>query len=228
MSVAAVNRFVPSQFLDGLSAEALTAVLQVAKRRQFSANSVVLHQGYPSEHLLLLTHGRARHFFITEDGQKVVMRWLVPGDITGGMALLARLSRYQVSTEAVKDSQFLIWDRITLGHLTTRYPRLLQNVLFIAEVFFDWYITAHVALSCDSARQRCASVLTNMAHALGHKVAGGIEIAVTNEELASAAAVTLFDASRFVSGWHRPSVIEKTRGKVLVRSLDLLCQEARK
>jgi len=115
MSVAAVNRFVPSQFLDGLSAEALTAVLQVAKRRQFSANSVVLHQGYPSEHLFLLTHGRARHFFITENGQKVVMRWLVPGDITGGMALLARLSRYQVSTEAVKDSQFLIWDRITLG-----------------------------------------------------------------------------------------------------------------
>jgi len=144
------------------------------------------------------------------------------------VALLAKLSRYQVSTEVVKDSQFLVWDRITLGNLTNRYPRLLQNVLFIAEVFFDWYITAHVALSCDSARQRCASVLTNMAHALGHKVAGGIEIAVTNEELASAAAVTLFDASRFVSGWHRSSVIEKTRGKVLVRSLDLLCQEARK
>ena len=51
------------------------------------------------------------------------------------MALLAKLSRYQVSTEVVKDSQFLVWDRITLGNLTNRYPRLLQNVLFIAEVF---------------------------------------------------------------------------------------------
>jgi len=72
MSHVAVNKSVPSQFLDGLSAEALTAVLQAAKQRRFSANSVVLHQGYPAEHLLLLTHGRARHFFITEDGQKVL------------------------------------------------------------------------------------------------------------------------------------------------------------
>ena len=228
MSQVALNRSVSSQFLDGLSGEALAAVLQTAKYRRFSANSVVLRQGYPSEHLLLLTGGRARHFFMTKDGQKVVMRWLVPGDITGGVALLARLSRYQVSTEAVKDSQFLVWDRVTLGGLTARYPRLLQNVLFIAEVFFDWYLTAHVALSCDNARQRCASVLTNIAHALGHKVAGGVEISITNEELANAAAVTLFDASRFVSGWHRSNVIVKTRGKVLVRSLDLLCREARK
>jgi hypothetical protein len=42
-------------------------------------------------------------------------------------------------------------------------------------------------------------VLTNIGRAVGQEVAGGIEVASTNEELANAAAITLYDASRFMS-----------------------------
>jgi hypothetical protein len=117
-----------------------------------------------------------------------------------------------MGTEVVKDSRFLLWNRITLQRLTTRYPRLLQNVLSIAEVYLDWYLTAHIALSCDSARTRCASVLTNIGHAVGREVAG-IELAITNEELASAAAITVYDASRFISDWQRSGALAKTPWK---------------
>jgi hypothetical protein len=55
-----------------------------------------------------------------------------------------------MGTEVVKDSRFLVWDRITVGRLTIRFPRLLQNVLFIAEVYLDWYLTAHIALNTAS------------------------------------------------------------------------------
>ena len=132
-----------------------------------------------------------------------------------------------MGTEVVKDSRFLMWNRITLQRLTTRYPRLLQNVLSIAEVYLDWYLTAHIALTCDSARKRCASVLTNIGRTVGHEVAGGIELAITNEELASAAAITVFDASRFINDWQRSGVLAKTRGKLLVHSLDSLVREVR-
>jgi len=132
-----------------------------------------------------------------------------------------------MGTEVVKDSRFLVWNRITLKRLATRYPRLLQNVLSIAEVYLDWYLTAHIALTCDSARKRCASVLTNIGYAVGQEVAGGIELAITNEELASAAAITLFDASRFMSDWQRSGALAKARGKVLLRSLDSLFREVR-
>jgi CRP-like cAMP-binding protein len=93
------------------------------------------------------------------------------------------------------------------------------------DVYLAWYLTAHIALTCHSARQRCASVLTNIGRAVGQKVAGGTELAITNEELASAAGITLFDASRFVSEWQRSGALVKTRGKVLLRSPDLLFPE---
>ena len=52
--------------------------------------------------------------------------------------------------------------------------------------------------------------------------------AITNEELASAAAITLFAASRFMSEWQRSGAVVKTRGKILVRSFDCLYPEVRK
>jgi CRP-like cAMP-binding protein len=223
-----INKPFTSRLLDGLGAEDLTAILRAAKVQRYSANSVIVNQAAAAEHLFLLTHGYARHFFITGDGQKILLRWLAPGDITGAATLLSKPSRYQMGTEVLKDSRFLVWDRITVGHLTTRYPRLLQNALFILEVYFNWYLTAHIALTCDSARQRCASVLTNIGRALGQKVAGGIEVAITNADLASAAGITLFDASRFMSEWQRSGALAKTRGKVLLRSPDLLFLEVRK
>ena len=71
-------------------------------------------------------------------------------------------------------------------------------------------------------------MLTNIGRAVGQKVAGGIELAITNEELASAAGITLFDASRFMSDWQRSGALAKTSGKVLVRSPEWLFREVRK
>ena len=225
MSHSTINMRLASRLLDGLGAEDVKAILRTAKELRFSANDVVINQAHRAEHLFLLTHGHARHFFITEDGQKILLRWLVPGEITGAATLLSKRSRYLMGTELVKDSRFLVWNRITLKQLTTRYPRLLENALSIAEVYLDWYLTAHIALTCDSARKRCASVLGNIGRAVGRKVAGGIELAITNEELASAAAINLYDASRFISDWQRSGALAKTRGKVLLRSPDSLFRE---
>jgi CRP-like cAMP-binding protein len=228
MSHSTINKLSTSRLLDGLGAEDIEEILRAAKEQRFSANSLVVNQEQRAEHLFLLTRGHARHFFIVGDGQKILLRWLVPGEITGAATLLSKPSGYLMGTEVVRDSRFLVWNRTALQRLTTRYPRLLQNALSIAEVYLDWYLTAHIALTCDSARKRCASVLTNIGRAVGYEVAGGVELAITNEELASAAAITVFDASRFINDWQRSGVLAKTRGKLLVRSLDSLVWEVRK
>jgi len=77
----------------------------------------------------------------------------------------------------------------------------------------------------QNARKRCAFVLTSIGRAVGQEVAGGIELAITNEELANAAGITVFDASRFMSAWQRSGALAKTRGKILLRSPDSLFQD---
>jgi CRP-like cAMP-binding protein len=217
-----MSKRLKSRFLDGLDRQDLEAILRAAREERFTPNSVVVNQTNPADKLFLLLTGRARHFFITEAGHKILLRWLVPGDITGAAALLSKPWWYHFSTEVLTESTLLVWNRTTLEELTTRYPAFLRNALFVIEDYMEWYLTAHIALTCDTARERCAVVLRNIAHAIGRQVANGIEVVITNEELASAAAISLFEASRFMSEWQHSGAVVKTRGKILIRSLDSL------
>lgn len=219
---AAVTANLRSRFLEGFSPLDLNVIMAAAKQRYFTPNSVVVNQGNPADHLFLLTKGRARFFFNTQEGRKVILLWLTPGEIFGGAALLSTPSLYLVSTETLKDSSMLVWDRAALRNLAGRYPRLLENSLLIAYDYLAWYVADHVALTSHTARQRLAGVLVCLAQTIGEKVSGGFEFDATNEELAAAANVTAFTASRLLSKWQNNGAVLKLRGKVLLRSPERL------
>ena len=225
LGIAAVAAELKSRFLKGIGPQDLKVILAAAKPRQFPANSIIVSQGNPADYLYLLTKGRARYFFTTEDGRKLLLLWLSPGEIFGGSALLAIPSSYLASTETVKDSHVLAWDRSTIRGLAARYPKLLENALLTASDYLAWYVAAHVALTSHSARKRLGGVVICLAELIGEKVPGGFEFDATNEELASAANITPFTASRLLSEWQRNRAVLKRRGKILLCSPEklLLC-----
>jgi len=218
----AVSVIQHSGFLKGLMPSELKIVLTAAKAQPFPAKSVIAHQEAPARSLFLLTQGRARHSCITPDGRKVILFGLVPGDIFGSAALLSQPSDYLVSTETVKNSCVLRWDRNTIRGLAAECPKLLENALSTASDYLTWYLATHLALIYPSARVRLAHVLSNLANGIGHQVPRGMELDVTNEELANAANLTVFTVSRILSQWQRQGAIVKNRGKVVVRSRDKL------
>jgi CRP-like cAMP-binding protein len=112
----------------------------------------------------------------------------------------------------------LMWDRATLRNLASRYPKLLENALPIAYDYFSWYIADHIALIENTARQRLTRVLVYLAQTFGKRVPDGLEFDATNEELASAANITPFTASRLLRAWQSEGAVSKSRGKVLLRS----------
>jgi len=205
-----------SRFLAGITAPDVQVMLARATPRRFQPNSVVTHQGAPATELFLITKGRARHFYMTPDGQKILLLWLPQGEIFGGATLLAEPSAYRVSTETVKDTCVLVWDRLTIRTLAERYPRIMENAMWTASDYLDWYLAAHIALSCHTAPQRLAGVLVSLAPLLGRAVPGGVELDVTNEELASAAHISSFTASRLLSEWERHHAVIKRRGRVVL------------
>ena len=215
---AATAAHLKSRFLDGLGPAEVKVVLAAARQQHFLGKCVVVNQGHPADHLFLLTRGRARFFFNTREGKKVALFWLTPGEIFGGSALLSTPSRYLLSTETLKDSSILVWNRATLGTLGARYPRLLENALLIASDYLAWYLADHVALVSQTARQRLARVLVCLAETIGNKSSEGFEFDATNEELAGAANVTPFTTSRLLSEWQRNRAVVKRRGKILLRS----------
>jgi CRP/FNR family transcriptional regulator, nitrogen oxide reductase regulator len=211
-----------SRFLDGLAASDQKMLRAAATERRYLANSVITNQGNPAENFFLLTSGRARHFFITQDGRKTLLFWLTPGDIFGGAAFLLRPSKYLISTEALKDSSVFVWDRTTLRRLVVQHPGILESALSVASDYLTWYVADHVALLCHTARQRLAQVLVCLSGVIGRQTPGGIEFDATNEELASAANITPFTASRLLSEWQTSRAVVKRRGKILLRSPERL------
>lgn len=209
-------------FLDGLDPLALDAVLSAATQRDFRAGSVIANQGDPANHLFLLTKGRARLSFTTWGGKEILLVWLAPGQILGAAALLSKPCFYLVTTEAAEDSTVLAWDRPTIRQLAKCHPQILENAILTAAEYLAWYCATHAALITESAQQRLSQVVLCLAQVIGRKVPGGVELDVINEELASAANITPFTASRLLSNWQRKGIIAKRRGKIVLRSPDRL------
>lgn len=224
--IAAVSADWRSSFFDGLSLQDRKRILAAAKPRRFAAHSVITNQGHLADSLFMLTKGRARYFFDEQGGRHILLHWLTPGDLIGGKTLLAKPSTYLLSSETVRECSMLVWDRVTIRSIAAQNPILMENALSTASDYLSWYLAAHVALICHSAERRLAGVLESLAGVIGQEVPGGVELDVTNEELANAANVTPFTVSRLLGAWRRHNVVKKSRGKIRLRqSLGLSLHE---
>jgi len=207
-----------SELLRALEQQEIDLILMAAKPRRYSAKSVITYQGEPADRLFLLWKGRARYFSVTPNGKKLILIWITPGHIFGAAALALPPSTYLVSTEAVRDSTVLVWDGPTIRDLARRFPRIMMNAYLTTMDYLSWYVGTHAALTSQTARERLAHLLLGYAPSIGRKVSGGIELDVTNEELADAANINPYTTSRLLSEWHRTGAIRKNRGKILLRS----------
>jgi CRP/FNR family transcriptional regulator, nitrogen oxide reductase regulator len=206
------------RFFEGLGTADIRTILAAGTQQRFSANSVIHNQGYLAGHLFLLLTGRVRRFFLTEDGQKVALLRVPPGDIFGEATVLATPAEYLVSSEAIIHSNTLVWSRNTIRGFCERYPRLVENALLISFDYLAAYRGIHASLICNSAPQRLAQVLANLAEGIGQKVPGGVELDIRNEELAHEANISPFTASRLLNAWQREGILVKRRGKVFLRA----------
>jgi CRP-like cAMP-binding protein len=215
------------RFLEGLTPSELKSVVAEGGYRKFPANCVITNQDHSAQRLYLLLTGRARFFFLTDKGREVILLWIPPGEIFGSSALLPAPAGYHVSVAAIRSCSALVWDRITIRRLAALYPRLLENAFYLTLHYLSAYRAAHGALISDTSQERLAQVLVSLASGIGEKVASGVELKITNEELANEANVSLFTASRAVSQWHRTGLLLKGRGKILLRFPEQLLRNAR-
>jgi CRP/FNR family transcriptional regulator, nitrogen oxide reductase regulator len=207
-----------TELLRGLKPREIGLILAAGRPRRFRAKSVMTYQGDPAEYLLLLWKGRGRYFYEAPNDRKHILKWITPGQIFGGAALVSGPSTYLVSTEAVRDSIVLEWNGSTIRDFARRYPQLLENAHVIDMHYVSWFVATHTALTSQNARKRLASVLVGLAKSVGRRIPSGIELEATNEELANSASITPYTASRLISEWQRSGAIRKHRGKILLLS----------
>jgi CRP-like cAMP-binding protein len=201
----------------GLGSQEIRVILASAARQFIDPGEIVIRAEDDVTSLFLVELGSIDYYVVTDDGREILLRRLVPGNVFGVAAFLSEPGGYLGTAKAVSSSELLVWDQRAVRHLARTYPQLGDNALRTALQYIRLYIKRHTALLSKSARERLACALTGMGAREGHMLPSGMEIDIKNEDLASLADISFFTASRFLKDWERKGVLEKSRGKVLIR-----------
>ena len=219
ISSAALPLGFRSTFLNGLTPREIKAALTAAVEEGISPRQILQQEGDRAIRLWLLVTGRVAVYRLSDDGDKVFLRWGVPGDTFGLATILGFPERYIVTIEAVQEGSLLAWDLASSRTLASRCPNLNQALNAVVANYLEGLINALGTSAFQPADQRLARVLAESARQVGRKVHVGIELDLTNEQLAVAARMTVFTATRKLRKWQGMGIVTKRRGKIVLPSL---------
>jgi CRP-like cAMP-binding protein len=208
----------PPRLLSGLTQDQRELALERAERRDFPAEQVIISIGKPATKLFQLVKGTAKFYRVTKEGDEVLLWWLALEDIVGVGALLAKPSHYIGTAQAVEDCEMLVWSRESIQPLPAIHELMTANALHIAMTVLAAYTDRIVNLAAETAEQRLARTLIDVARRTGKAGPHGVDVTITNEDLGSLADVSMFTASRLMKKWERRGVIEKSRRKIRIFS----------
>ena len=208
-----------STFFEALTALEIKVVLAAAKPERVSSRQLLQREGDPATRLWLLVTGRAAAYRVADEGGKLFLRWGVPGDVFGLATIVRAPARYLVTAEAVQEGSLLAWNLASCQALVLQCPSLSKAVNSVVSNYLDGLIEALAARSFLTAERRLARMLVVSARQIGRTGREGIEVDLTNEQLAVTANVSLFTATRKLSKWQDLGILKKHRGKIVLRSL---------
>jgi CRP/FNR family transcriptional regulator, nitrogen oxide reductase regulator len=212
----------PPPLLAGLSETDRRAIIARAACSEFPQRTVLCRQGERGGSFFLVRTGRVRFSRTTAEGRDVLLRWLGRGECFGIASLVPGPVNYMGTALTIDQVRVYCWTAASIRTAAAEYPQLAQNALRIALQYLEEYGERHVALLSRTAEQRVARTLTHLGATSGHVLPTGVEIEITNEDLASLADVGMFTVSRQMKRWERDGHVVKQRQRVLIRHPEYL------
>lgn len=211
-----------SKLFSGLAKNAINAIKGAAARRSIEASRIIVRANEIADRLFLIETGAVDYEVSTVDGREILLRRLGVGDAFGVASFLSEPIGYLGTAKAVEHIKVLEWEGRVIRQLAKTYPQLVENALRGTLRYLALYAKRHIALVSNTSQERLAWALSSLGSRTGHAVPSGVEVDIKNEDLASLADVGLFTTSRILKDWDRHEVVEKSRGKVIIRSPEKL------
>jgi CRP-like cAMP-binding protein len=211
-----------SKFLDALTPTEAQVVLAAATEEPFFPGQVLQWQGETAHRMRLPLSGLVEAYKLVDEGCKLFLGWGSPGDVFGLSTLLNESSPYQVTVEAAQRGSLLTWDLSSSRMLVGQFPNMVRAAHSVLASYLDDFIDLLAVRSFLTARQRLARILVKSARQVGRVGHDGVELDLTNAQIALMAQVGLFTTARQLSKWQALGIVTKKRGKILLRSLPRL------
>lgn len=205
----------------------LDAVLSIARGMRVNGGEPVFMQGDPAESFFVLLHGHLKVVQTTPDGEQVVVRYVMPGEVFG-IARAMRRPTYPATCVAVEESIVLSWPSVQWDGFIAGNPQFAFNALQTVGQRLQDAHTRIKELSTEEVEQRVARCILRLVDASGEKSDEGVSInfPITRQEIAEMTGTTLHTVSRILSSWKDQGLVLTGRKRVTVCKVDDLIRLA--
>lgn len=216
---AVTDLLLGTPLFEGMSAADLDPLLDSAMLVRIDEGAIAFHQGDEARSFDILVAGRLKLTQVTADGNQVILRYISPGEMFGGIAALNG-NPFPATAEAVTDSVALHWDRDLFQRHMQTLSRLSFNVLKEVSRRFGEVQARFRELATERVERRVARTLLRLARQAGKRTEKGIliDLPLSRQDLAEMTGTTQFTVSRVLSDWERRDLVEAGRARVVLRN----------
>jgi CRP/FNR family transcriptional regulator, nitrogen oxide reductase regulator len=206
-----------------LDERALDDVLLGAHRRRVAKGDTVFQQDDEARAFFVLVEGRLKVTQTTADGQRVVVRFIGPGEIFGCVAVFGG-ARYPGTATAVADSRMIGWTRGATQLLMERHPQIAMQALGTVGGRLQETHARLREISTERVERRIAHALVRLAEQAGTRALGGIRIdfPISRQDVAEMTGTTLHSVSRVLCAWAAQGIVASGRQKITICDLQAL------
>jgi CRP/FNR family cyclic AMP-dependent transcriptional regulator len=199
----------------GLSPVTLEQIARLCVRRTYERDAVIFSQSDPGDALYGVVTGRVRISASSAGGREVFLNIMDPGDTFGEIALLDGRPR-TASASATAPSDLLVIARDQFLGLVAREPQLVDHLLQLLCGRLRWVSGFAEESALLPVPARLARRLLSLGKLHGHETDAGIELKVSQEEMARFLGLSRQIVNQHLQAWKARRWIDLGRGRIMI------------
>ena len=199
----------------GLQPATLDQIARLCVRRAYAADTVIFSQADPGDALFGVMTGRVRISASSAAGREVFLNIMEPGDSFGEIALLDGRPR-TASATAMSAAELFVIGREQFLALFARDPLLTEHLLRLLCERLRWVSEFAEESALLSVPARLARRLLALCKHHGHETADGIELKVSQDEMARFLGLSRQIINQHLQDWKAQRWVDLGRSKILI------------
>ena len=207
---------------DGLDAGVVEYARKHAQMVSVKRGDALTHQGESATRFFVVQEGYAKLVSTSQEGHEILVGIAGPFDAIGHAAVTEQRGDYLVTSCALTPLTAASWDREKALAIAREFPQVHARLDAQLARNLELVLRRLHLVSEGKVNQRLARALVELAERHGEPHALGIQISppLTRQDIAAIVGTTLFTASRVLADWEEKGLIESSRARVRVRSVE--------
>jgi CRP/FNR family cyclic AMP-dependent transcriptional regulator len=200
---------------------AIDKIAGLATIRSYSKGTLVFSQGDPGDAFFGVASGAVRISAISPEGEEIYLRVFEPGDTFGEIAVLDGQPR-TASASTTKAAELVIIQREHFLDLLGREPKVAIHLLKLISERLRWTSALVEDAAFLEVPARLAKRLLSLASEQGAETTTGIEVKLSQEELAHYLSVSRQIVNQHLQIWRKQGWVDLARGRIIIVDEDAL------